>query len=52
MTNDELHKLLFPPAPLSFKRKVVINLIMLAVTIVVAWLFNDPASPIYPGQFQ
>ena len=34
--DGEFHKWLFPSAPLSFKRKVVINLIMLAVTMIVA----------------
>lgn len=52
MTDDEFHKWLFPPAPLSFKRKLVINLIMLAITIVVAYLFNDPSSPIFMGTFK
>ena len=51
MIDDEFCKRLFPPA-LSFKRKVVINLIMLVVTLCIAWLFNDPSSPIYPGNFQ
>ena len=52
MTDDEFRKFLFPPAPLTFKRKLVVNLIMLAITILIAWLFNDPSSPIYPGAFQ
>ena len=43
---------LFPPAPLSFKRKLVINLIMLAITIFIVWLCNDPSSPLYMGVFR
>jgi hypothetical protein len=52
MIEDEFLKRLFPPAPLSRKRKVVINLIMFAITIFIAWLFNDPSSPIFIGAFQ
>ena len=52
MTDDELHEFLFPPAPLSFKRKAVINLIMFAITLLVIWLSNDPSSPFYMGVFQ
>jgi hypothetical protein len=52
MTDAEFHKWLFPPPPLSRVRKLVINLIMLAVTILVAYLFNDPSSPIYMGTFK
>jgi hypothetical protein len=51
MTDDEFRKWLFPPV-LSRTRKVVINLIMLAITILVAYLFNDPSSPIYAGVFR
>lgn len=49
--DDEFRKWLFPPV-LSFKRKVVINLIMLTVTMVLAWLCNSPESPFFMGQFQ
>ena len=52
MSDKEFLKFLFPPAPLSFKRKLVINLIMLAITIGVAWLSNSPSSSFYMGAFQ
>lgn len=52
MTDDDFRKFLFPPAPLSFKRKLVINLIMLTITIGIAWLSNSPSSPFYMGAFQ
>jgi len=40
------------PVSLSFKRKLAINLIMLAITIGIAWLCNSPSSPFYMGAFQ
>ena len=41
-----------PKSPLSFKRKLAFNLIMLAITIGIAWLCNSPSSPFYMGAFQ
>jgi len=52
MTNDrELYEKIFP-AKLTRRRKIVINLIMLGVTLIVAWLFNSPDSPLFVGMFQ
>jgi hypothetical protein len=51
MTDRELYEFLFP-AKLTRRRKIVINIVMLTITIAVAWLFNSADSPIFIGQFQ
>ena len=51
MTDRELQEWLFP-AKLTRKRKIVINTTMLCVTLIVAWLFNSPDSPLFVGLFQ
>jgi hypothetical protein len=51
MTEQELYATIFP-AKLTRRRKIVINVIMACVTLVVAWLFNSPDSPLFVGLFQ
>ena len=51
MTDRELIEWLFP-AKLTMRRKWTIRAIMFTILIVVAWLFNDPMSPLFPGRFQ
>ena len=43
MTDKELHDFLFPRV-LTRRRKIVINIVMLCVTIFAAWAFNSDAS--------
>jgi regulatory protein YycH of two-component signal transduction system YycFG len=50
--DDEFQKFMLPPAPLSLKRKLVIHATMIAITLLTAWLFNDPSSPLFIGAFQ
>lgn len=51
MTDQEFLAWLFPPK-LTLRRKIVINVVMFIITLIVVWLFNNPASPLFAGDFQ